>query len=453
MSSPSLPKLQVSPRPGLHFVLPEGVTPHDQLPPLGRDKSFWAMASTQFLGAFNDNLFKQLVLLLATPTLAQVKEGKAVDLQSRAQFVFAAAFLVFSGFAGFLSDRYSKSRIVRICKVAEIAIALLGMVGFFYFEQIGVNGMFVVLFLMGVHSAFFGPAKYGILPEMIRGRDLPRANGIFLMLTFLAIIFGMAMAGAVLAGFHDRIWLGSIACVLVAIAGTITSLGIRSLPPARDDLKYNWTCWLIPRDTLRLIARNSKLLWAIVAVTMFWLVGGVVLQTVNALGKSQLGLGELRTSGLAAAIGLGTAVGCILGGYLSRGRINAKVVTTGAVGTVVTLFIMSLPGQDHGHLLGFYGSLPVLVLLGAFSGMFIVPVQVTLQSVPPADEKGRMIATMNQFSWVGVILGAVVYNTCLDLLSHTGWPRASIFAVTALLMLPVAILYRPKDEKLADATT
>jgi acyl-[acyl-carrier-protein]-phospholipid O-acyltransferase/long-chain-fatty-acid--[acyl-carrier-protein] ligase len=437
-------------RPPLRVAAEDGLMSDDQLPQLARDRSFWSMAVTQFLGAFNDNLFKQLILLLATPTLVQVEKGSGTDLQSRAQYVFAAAFLIFSGFAGFLSDRYSKSRIVRICKVAEIGIALLGMIGFFYFDRIGVNGMFAVLFLMGTHSAFFGPAKYGILPELVRPHDLPRANGVFLMLTFLAIIFGMAAAGAVLAGFHDRIWIGSIACVIVAVAGTITSLGIRALAPARSDLKYNWTCWLIPRDTLRLIWQNGSLLWAMVAVTMFWLVGGVVLQTVNALGKSQLGLGELQTSGLAAAIGLGTAIGCMLGGYLSRGRINAKVVTAGAVGTVAMLLLMSLPGSDHGHLLGFYGSLPVLVLLGTFSGMFIVPVQVTLQSVPPADEKGRMIATMNQISWGGVILGAIVYNACLDLLSRTGWPRASIFGVTALLMLPVAIFYRPKDERLGD---
>jgi acyl-[acyl-carrier-protein]-phospholipid O-acyltransferase/long-chain-fatty-acid--[acyl-carrier-protein] ligase len=285
------------------------------------------------------------------------------------------------------------------------------------------------------------------LPEP---NDLPRANGIFLMLTFLAIIFGMAAAGGVLAQFHDRIWLGSIACVIVAVLGTLSALQVRPLPPANADLKYDWTVWLIPRDTLKLIWQKSQLLWAMVATTMFWLVGGVVLQTVNALGKSQLGLGELKTSALAASIGLGTAIGCMLGGYLSRGRINQSVVTAGAIGTVITLIVMSLPGNHNGHLLGFYGSLPVLVLLGTFSGMFIVPVQVTLQSVPPPDEKGRMIATMNQFSWVGVILGAIIYNICLEVLHKTGWPRASIFAVTGLLMLPVALFYRPKDERLAN---
>src|SRR5262249_40834687 len=152
-------------------------------------------------------------------------------------------------------------------------------------------------------------------------------------------------------------------------------------------------------------------------------------------GKSQLGLGEIPTSEMAACIGLGTAIGCMMGGYLSRGRINKKVITAGATGTFATLVLMSLPGPDHGHLLGFYGSLPVLVMLGTFSGMLIVPVQVTLQSVPPPEEKGRMIATMNQFSWVGVILGALVYSGCLSILEKTGWPRSSVFGVTALLML------------------
>src|SRR5690348_1535619 len=131
MSSKPLPKSHDSPRPALHVVSADGgEVVRQEMPSLGRDTSFWAMASTQFLGAFNDNLFKQLILLLATPALAEVQKGEAIDLQSRAQFVFAAAFLIFSGFAGFLSDRYSKSRIVRICKVVEILIAALGMIGF-----------------------------------------------------------------------------------------------------------------------------------------------------------------------------------------------------------------------------------------------------------------------------------------------------------------------------------
>jgi acyl-[acyl-carrier-protein]-phospholipid O-acyltransferase/long-chain-fatty-acid--[acyl-carrier-protein] ligase len=320
-----------------------------------------------------------------------------------------------------------------------------------YFDQIGVRGMFAVLFLMGTHSAFFGPSKYGILPELIRATDLPRANGIFLMMTFLAIIFGMALAGALLTLFGERVWMASLACIAIAVLGTITALLIRPQPPANPNLAYRWSCWAVSKDTLQLLRTDRQLLAAMVVVAVFWMVGGTVLQTINAVGKSQLGLDELRTSMLAASIGVGTAIGCMLGGYLSRGRVNRSVVTVGTFGTVVTLAIMCLPGGHNGHLLGFHASIPVLILLGAFSGMFIVPVQVTLQSRPPREEKGRMIATMNQISWIGVILGALIYEVCIIVLQFTGGPRSLIFGVTALLMLPVALFYRPEDERLADA--
>jgi len=408
------------------------------------------MAVTQFLGAFNDNVFKQLILLLATPTLLEVEQSTGEDLQSEAQYVFAGAFLLFSGFAGFLSDRFSKRPVIVLAKVAEIVVMALGMVGFWYYGLIGVTGMFIVLFLMGSQSAFFGPAKYGILPEMIRPADLPRANGIFLMLTFLAIIFGMATAGGLLHWLgEERVWLASMVCIGIAVVGTGTSLFVRRVPPAQPGLELHWSSWTVPKDTLQMLRNDRQLVWAIVVVAIFWMVGGIVVQTVNALGKSQLGLDELRTSVLAASIGVGTAVGCLLGGYLSHDRVNPRVVTTGAIGLVATLAIMALPGGPHRHLLGFAGSIPVLVAMGVFTGMFIVPVQVTLQSRPPREEKGRMIATMNQCSWIGIILGAVLYKVCLVALDAFDGPRSAIFGVTAALILPVALLYRPQDMKLA----
>lgn len=425
---------------------------HASLPPLYEDSSFWGMAATQFLGAFNDNVFKQLILLLATPAAAQANaNGQGEDLQWAAMFVFAAAFLIFSGFAGYLSDRFSKRPIVILAKVAEIVIMLLGMIGFWFFAQIGFAGMLVVLFLMGTQSAFFGPAKYGILPEMIRARDLPRANGMFLMLTFLAIIFGVALAGALLNWFgHERVWMASLACVGIAAVGTATSLLVRRLPAAQPALKYEWSCWTISTEILGLLRQDRELLRAIFVVSIFWMLGGIVQPALNALGKTQLGLDELKVSVLSAMVGIGIAAGCILGGYFSRSRINPRVVTVGGFGLLATMVAMSLPGGAHGHLLGYWGSLPVLVLMGVFTGMFIVPIQVLLQSRPPRGDKGRMIATMNQCTWLGIILSAVLYKLCIEVLDATGGPRNLIFAATAVIMLPVALLYRPPDERLAD---
>jgi acyl-[acyl-carrier-protein]-phospholipid O-acyltransferase/long-chain-fatty-acid--[acyl-carrier-protein] ligase len=437
---------------------PENAEPTDEpkhteseLPELYRDKSFWGMASTQFLGAFNDNLFKQLILLLATPTAAEATAKIGKDRQGEAQLIFASAFLIFSGFAGYVSDRFSKRRVVVCAKLAEIGIMFLGVLGFYFYGREGLNGLFVVLFLMGVHSAFFGPAKYGILPEMIRPSDLPRANGLFLMLTFLAIIFGTALAGLVLEYSGHREWLGSLVCMGIAVLGTMTALTIRPLRAAQPNLKHSFAAWGIPKEIRQLLRADPDLFWAIIVVSVFWMVGGMVLPNVNALGKTQLGLNDGPTSVLSACMGVGIAVGCLLGGYLSRGRVNRKVVTGGATGAVITLLMMAIPGERNGHFLGFWGSIPVLILVGLFAGMFIVPVQVSLQSRPPRGEKGRMIATMNQFSWVGVILAAILWDVCDRVLNYKGWPLSTAFAFTAALMLPVALYYRPRDERLADA--
>ena len=419
------------------------------LPSLYRDRGFWGMSVTQFLGAFNDNLFKFLILLLATPTAVAIAAGEKVDdMQSEAMIVFAAAFLLFSGLAGFLADKISKRTIIVAAKVAEILVMLAGLVGFYYYETVGLTGMMAILFFMGLQSAFFGPAKYGILPEMLRAKDLPRANGVILMLTFLAIIFGAALAGGLLKVLGEDVWLASFVCIGIAIVGTLTALPIRQVPAAAPGMKLSWASLGIPRDILQLLKQDRPLLMALIVCSLFWMVGGIVQQTVNALGKSQLGLDDLATGILQASIGLGIAVGCVLGGYWSRDSIGTRVIVTGASGAVVTMLLMALPGEEHRHFLGYHGSIPTLIALGMFTGMFIVPIQVILQSRPPRDEKGRMIAAMNQCTWVGIILGAVLFEASLWLLERLDLPRSTIFAITAAVMLPIAVFYRPKSETL-----
>jgi acyl-[acyl-carrier-protein]-phospholipid O-acyltransferase/long-chain-fatty-acid--[acyl-carrier-protein] ligase len=181
------------------------------------------------------------------------------------------------------------------------------------------------------------------------------------------------------------------------------------------------------------------------------MVGGIVQPTLNALGKTQLELkSDFQVSALAGAVGMGIAIGCLLGGYYSRGRINPRVVTIGAVGMTATMAAMSLPGGQHRHLLGYWGSIPVLLALGVFTGMFVVPLQVLLQSRPPREEKGRMIATMNQCTWIGVILSALLYFGCIRVLAYFKGPQNLVFAVAALIMLPIAVFYRPPEQSLVE---
>jgi MFS family permease len=423
-------------------------------PPLFRDRSFWGMTATQFLGAFNDNLFKQLMLLLAIPVGAAA--ARKADEQGLATMIFSLPFVLFSGFAGYLSDRYSKRTMIVLCKVAEIGIMLLGMLGFLAYGTTGYRGLLMVLFLMGTHSTFFGPGKYGILPELFREQDLPRANGVILMTTFLAIIFGTASAGFLGDLLYDaagqrvpeRLWNGSLACIGIAICGTLTSLLVRPVPPAVPHLAFQPSSLLVPPDTRALLIADRPLLVALLVSSMFWLVSGVAMQSVNSLGMTQLGVGERRTSLLTAVIGLGIAAGAVLAGRLSRGKADFRLVTWGGWGMVVGMLVMalSLPAAGgYRHVLGYAGSFPVLVLLGMAAGMFAIPVQVFLQSRPPEDQKGRLIAVMNLTNFIAILLSGAIYMAFDRLIEALHWPRSVLFAFNAMLILPVALFYRPRE--------
>jgi MFS family permease len=437
---------------------------HESLPPLMRDRSFWGMTATQFLGAFNDNLFKQLLLLLSVPAAAAANSAGASsatggeDLQWVAMFVFALPFVMFSGFAGFLSDRHSKRTVIVLSKVAEIVVMLLGMAAFAAYATSGLTGALVVLFLMGAQSAFFGPGKYGILPEMLRERDLPRANGFFLMTTFLAIIIGTALAGPMKFWFGDRLWMASLACVAIAVFGTLTTLPVRRVPAALPGLRFQRSALAVPSDMLRLLVTDRPLLAALMASCMFWMIGGVVQPAVNALAKIQFRQDQLlpgqmnadiAASLMNAGIAVGIATGCMTAGMISRGRVDTRFVRVAAWGMFACLLLLAVPGAGRSQLLGFGGSVLVLVLLGLFAGMFAVPIQVFLQSRPPDDKKGRMIATMNLANWIAILMSAGLYFVFGWVLNRLHWPTSTMFAFTAAILLPMAIFYRPKAEALA----
>lgn len=416
------------------------------LPSLGRDASFWGMTVTQFFGAFNDNVFKQLLLLMGVAQAVNGSGGQ--DLQGIAMIIFSLPFLLLAGPAGYLADKYSKTTVIVVSKVAEIVAMLLGVVGFWYFGMFGFAGLFVVLFLMGAQSTFFGPAKYGILPEMLHEHDLPKANGIFLMTTFLAIIFGTVAAGFMLDQLDGQLWIGSTFCVAIAIVGTLTSLLVRRTTPSKPDAQLTFGACTIPPSAIKLFRAQPSMLKALLASCVFWLCAGVVQQSVNSLGVVQLELSDTETSIMNGLIGVGIALGCLIAGLMSKNRIDFRIVQLGAWGISASLALLALPGPNHGHLLGFWGSLPVLVILGMCTGMFSVPIQVYLQAKAPLSQKGEVIAEMSRANWVAILLSGVLYGVFDKILLTCDWPRCYLFAFTVLIMLPVAILYHPPSEDL-----
>ena len=466
-------------------------------PRLLHDRSFWGLNLTQFLGAFNDNLFKQLVLLLCVDVAS--RGGR--DLQGLAMILFAWPFIAFSGFAGFLSDRFSKRTFIVLCKMAEFLIVLLGLIGFTTGNLAVLLG---VLCLMGVHSAFFGPSKYGILPELLQTRDLPRANGTILMATFLAIIFGFSAAGAAKQAFSASLWIASLPCLAIAFVGLGTSLMIRPTPVAQPHLAFNWSSLAMAPETRALLMKDRTLLGVLLMSSVFWFVGGTVYPpAINAFSKDQLRLNDLETGLMAASTGVGIAIGCVLAGLLSKNRVRGWLVRAGAWGLTLSLAALSIPGPGfnevraevrqtnalrqqqqaakasgdsaanpaeskdvmtrhddgtdstrpslfrRGSLLGPF-SVVALIAVGLFAGFFSVPLQVHLQTAAPSDQKGRIIGAMNLLNWIGIAgAGGVYWIGRVVLVDWLALPHATLFGFAALLMLPVALFYRPPETQVA----
>lgn len=423
------------------------------LPPLTRNRSFWGMTVAQFLGAFNDNLYKQLILLWCL----QVAAGKADTYQPLAMLVFSIPFVLLSGYAGYLADKYSKQRIVLLCKVAEVLIMLLGMLAF-GIAHLGF--MLVVLFLMGVHSAFFGPSKYGILPEIVRDTDLPSANGIFQLTTFMAIILGMIFAGIVKENLDEylggQLWLMGIPCLAFAALGTLSALNVRKTPRLQPDLRLRGSDLGIPSEIVRLLRAKPDLWRVLLLYSLFWFMGGVVQPSVNAVCKEQLHRNDAETSLAAGFLAIGIAVGCALSGFLARGKIRFSLVRVGAWGMTVCLFLLMLPskldfgGGDRdaiGTWLGYERMRVVLLFLGMSAGLFAVPLQVYLQVKSPPGDKGRLMGTMNLTTWIGIFISAGFYGVVEYLLSLLSWPRNLVYGSLVLVFLPVTLFaIRGKDE-------
>jgi MFS family permease len=440
-------------------------------PPLLANRSFWGLLVTQFLGAFNDNLFKQIILLLATPVAIAamqktISDKPGLDVQGWANMVFSLPFVIFSGFAGYLSDRYPKRRVIISAKVAEVVIMGLGMLAFMFYDWWGMAGTWCVLALMGTHSAFFGPGKYGILPELFTKKDLPKANGLILMTTFLAIIFGTVVAGilferifhtsmskavprpAVLDGAGmdsvqpSRLWLASAICLAIAVVGTWTSTWIRRTPAAQPEARMSWEDWGLALAVRELLWRDRPLLRALLVSCVFWMVSGIVLPTVNRLGLSQLQVASTSTSLLTAATALGIMAGSVLAAVVFKGWSPTHQVSLGLGGMVVTLVLLGGWLEDGQHWLGYLGCFLLLLLLGGFAAIYAVPLQVFLQDQPPAALKGRMIGTMNQANFVGILLSGPLYQALEAVASRMGWPISSLFWMLALFLLPLAVRYR-----------
>ena len=367
---------------------------------------------TQFLGAFNDNLFKIVVSMVAVHTAAAAHAGRELSLVSA---IFILPFLLFSGYAGEVSDVYSKRTVIVVSKSLEIVAATLGLVAFFFGH---LHLTYAVLFLIAVQATFFSPAKYGILPEVLPDRDLSRANGVLEMSTFVAIVLGTAAGGYLFDAWRNHLLAIGVVVVAVAIAGTLASFGIPHVPPAlpkpegrRRSARINPNPWGEIWQGLAALRRDRVLWLTVIGISYFWFLGSLLQLVVLLFGAKVMALSDTWVGVLTTFAAIGIGAGSMAAGRLSGDKVELGLAPIGAIGMGV--FAIALAYSGHSFAL----AAVMLTLVGFFGGLFAVPLNAILQQRSGDEEKGRVMATNNFLNMVAIMLASGMLSLLSDRLS------------------------------------
>ncbi|MDR2529467.1 MAG: MFS transporter [Synergistaceae bacterium] len=415
---------------------------------LFRSRRFLPLFLTQFLGAFNDNFFKSAMLMLVTYRLADRAGYDARILVNVAGGVFILPFFLFSASAGQFADKYERSFLVRIIKLAEIAIMIGAAVGF-YLED--VHLLMIVLFLMGAQSTFFGPLKYSILPQHLAEDELIAGNGLIQMGSFLSILTGAIFGGLSImssAGIH----LASFLVVGIAAAGWQASRYIPETKPVTPDLKLSPH---ILRDTAKIVADvapHKDIFLSILGISWFWLVGATFLSQFPTYAKLVIGADEQTATLFLATFSVGVGLGSMACNGLLKGEVSGRHVPAAAAAMSVASVLLYLVSQrpplssntpEMGILafLSLRENLAVLACLFAISfsgGLYIVPLYAIIQSRTDETRMAGVIACTNITDSFFMVLSAIGTSALLTL----GFSIPDIFLVMAVLTVAAAFVIR-----------
>jgi acyl-[acyl-carrier-protein]-phospholipid O-acyltransferase/long-chain-fatty-acid--[acyl-carrier-protein] ligase len=391
---------------------------------------------TQFQNAFSDNALKFLtVFIIIALGYSQEQRDRLVPLVG---FVFALPFVLFSMTGGYLADRFSKRNVIIGIKLAEIGIMSLALFGLWRHH---VALLFMVLFLMSTHSAFFGPNKYGLLPELLGEKELSWGNGMIQLGTFIAAISGTVAAGFLSDTFKDnQLWSGLI-LVGLAMFGTLMSLGITRVPAANPRKEFRLNFLEEFGVQFRRI-RADRVLWlAVVGSTFIWFLAALFQPTILFYGKDLLHLDDKQSSYLQAALAVGIGLGSVAAGYLSGKKIEYGLVPLGAVGLTVFGALLA----RHG--LSFNAVALNLAMLGFSSGFYAVPINALIQHRPDPANKGGVIAASAFLSWVGIMLASGVYFLLAGVWRLTP-PQIFLVSATMTLAGTVYVIWLVPDSLL-----
>ena len=449
-----------NPEPESPPTLAEGIHPE---PPSSRSvRGFIALIVTQFLGAVNDNILKGVLIYMVIEGSWTGRLGAGG--QGIVSLCLTLPFLLLSGFAGEFADKHSKRYVSVLMKLAEIPIALIAMAGF----RMGNLWLtMAALLALSSQSAIFGPAKYGMIPELVSPCQLSRANGIINMMTNLAVIFGTLAAGTISDLYSPlasstalpSLWLPGIVILLIAIAGVVSVSFLTPLPQGNPNIRYSRNPFAVYIETIRKLA-TSPILLVMLADGYFYFLAGlallilpeytIVLQAYN-VSRSEV---SILMGILGIAIGLGSGIA----GLVSGKAIRPILMPIGAAGmTIFFVLLGTVPATvpDLPPVWRIVCSSHSLLILGAgFSaGFYSIPLQSLIQYLSPPEERGRILGTSGAISFLFLTISAIIYTLIRPAFNQSDGVQhpEKLFLVCAGLMFfgAIAFLLRIKSSGLS----
>lgn len=408
-----------------------------------KEKKFLPFFLTQFLGAFNDNVFKNSLVVLLTFQAAQWTTIDPAILASIAGGIFILPFFLFSATAGQIADKYDKAILAKLVKVLEIGIMLIVGLGF-YLHNLEV--LFIALFLFGLHSTLFGPVKYAILPQHLDKKELIGGNALIEAGTFVAILIG-TLVGGVLASLTDgKVWI-TIAGLIIAILGLWSASKIPNAPAPAPELKINLNPITETFRNIQFAKQDKGVFLSILAISWFWLYGLLFLSQFPVYAKNILHGNESVVILLLMTFTFGIGFGSLLCEKLSNHKINIGLVPVGAIG--LTLFGLDFAFASHSYVYTLDLATPLMLLkdihvvrilidlvgLGIFGGFYCVPLYALMQERSSETHRARIIACNNIMNALFMVVGALGSAAMIG----AGVSLPMLFAIAASINILVVI--------------
>ena len=392
------------------------------------ERRFAPFFGVQFLGALNDNVFKQALVILLAYQTASFTAMSSDTLQNLAQALFILPFLLFSATAGQLADKYEKSTLITITVAIELAVMAIGALGLFTRD---LTLLLVALFLAGTQSALFGPVKYAILPQQLRESELVGGNALVETGTSIAILAGMMLGGWMIAQQWGIAGVAATTCA-ISLAGIVLSRFVPRSPPPSPELRISWNPLGETIRMLRFTAGNRTVFLSILGISWFWFYGVLLVTQFPNLTKNILAGDETMVTTLLVVFSVGVGAGSLLCERMSAHKVELGLVPFGSIG--LTVFGLDLafaasgvPSQGR--------VLFDLFMLGVFGGFYIVPLNALVQIRSEPSHRSRIIAGNNVLNALFMVAAAGLAIA----LFAAGLTIPQLFLVAAIMNAAVAI--------------